>query len=191
MSVNSSAFGRPRIIATWVDDQIGKSETHHSMKKQFVTLSKLITEWKFFDTHHAFYDDLDTYPKTKILLITSGAFGRHIVPEKHELTQIYRIYIFCHDVESNEKWSDEYNKVSGVFNIEDLVYKQLADDLATLFRDEGEAYRRSSEYGLARLNYKEAKHILIKVLKLSDKDDRVQFINDELETVDLHKCTIN
>ncbi|CAF1553623.1 unnamed protein product [Didymodactylos carnosus] len=184
MAINTSDVGRPRIIATWFDDQIGKSETHQATKNKFATLSRLITEWKFFDTYDAFDDDLDKNINTKVLLITSGGLGRHVVPAKHHLPQIYRIYIFCHDVESNRQWSNEYNKVSGVFNIEDLVYERMADDLAILFFEEGEAYRRSSERGLARLNYKEAKRILMNILKLSDRDHRVQTINDELDMLD-------
>ncbi len=47
----------------------------------------------------------------RVVLIVSGQLGRDIVPRIHHLQQLLSIYVYCHNLESNEQWSRQFSKV--------------------------------------------------------------------------------
>ena len=51
----------------------------------------------------------------KVYMIISGAFGQHIVPRVHELSQTDSIFIFCGNKTYREGWTKKWPKIKGVY----------------------------------------------------------------------------
>ncbi len=47
----------------------------------------------------------------RLFLIISGEFGQQLIPEIHQLEQVYSIYIYCLNKEFSQQWSEQYTKV--------------------------------------------------------------------------------
>jgi tetratricopeptide (TPR) repeat protein len=69
--------------------------------------------------------------KTRLFLISSGAFGETTVPTVHDKPHVSTIYIFCGNKTRHEKWAQQWPKVKGVFtDIKPIceALKQAAQD---------------------------------------------------------------
>ncbi|CAF5083701.1 unnamed protein product, partial [Rotaria sp. Silwood1] len=51
----------------------------------------------------------------KVFVISSGAFGQHLVPEIHDIPHLDTIYIFCGNKARHEQWVKQWSKIRGVF----------------------------------------------------------------------------
>lgn len=70
-------------------------------------------------------------PTRRVFVVSSGSLGRKVVPQIHELPQVYAIYIHCADVPNNLKWANEYRKIRVVCDNDDRdLLPQLAVDIA-------------------------------------------------------------
>ncbi|CAF1205023.1 unnamed protein product [Didymodactylos carnosus] len=138
----------------------------------------------YFDSAEEVTHVLHEEPKRIVFLITSGGLGREVVPKVNELVHISRIYIFCVNVDANKEWSKQYNKVQEVFNLEDDLYKQLADDLARVYVQQANSCVKDDNRGIGRLLYNDARQLLINILRLQDNHHRVQEIDEQLTLMD-------
>ncbi|CAF1032842.1 unnamed protein product [Adineta steineri] len=58
----------------------------------------------------------------KLILIVSDDVGQQLIPQIHQLSQVYSIYIYCHEQEFNQHWTQQYNKVRGIYyEIDQLI----------------------------------------------------------------------
>jgi len=53
---------------------------------------------------------ISTIRDERIFLIASGSMGEIIIPDIHDLPQIYGIYIFCSDIVKHNQWSNHFRK---------------------------------------------------------------------------------
>jgi hypothetical protein len=180
---NLTGRARPRIIAGWVDADIGRNGAHSVMKQRFARLSSFIEEWYFFENPEELYEFLDDYPKTQMFLVMSGRTAQAIVPARHHFVNIHCMYVFCQQVLNHQRLKDEYDKVKDVMNLEDDLYNLIADDLSFLLIDIGESCVRSEEQSLARRNLEEAMRLMRNLLHFQDNHGRIRRANELLESL--------
>ena len=53
--------------------------------------------------------------KRKAFVISSGALGRELVPEIHDIQLVDTIYIFCANKQRHEEWAKHWSKIQGVY----------------------------------------------------------------------------
>jgi hypothetical protein len=111
----------------------------------------------------------DECANKRVFLIASGSLGRNVVPQIHNLPQIYAIYIYCADVPHNLKWSQQYPKVRVVCNDDDqYLLPQLAVDVAQANIDWGDALLKDGKRDKAKEKYTKALENLEKYAKTPD-----------------------
>jgi superfamily II RNA helicase len=182
MAVNNlTSHHRPPIIGAWVDQGFGCDGEYMPTKEKFKKLSTFIERWHFFKTPEKFYEFLDDNPKTQIFLVMSGYNAQTIVPQRHEYENIHSMYVFCSVVGNHRRLKEEYAKVKDVMNLEDDLYKQIADTLSELLFDIGESYTRSQDRGLAKNYLEEALRLMRDILRFKHDHGRIQKTNDLLE----------
>ena len=49
-----------------------------------------------------------------IFLITSGTFGKSVVPTIHNVPQIKVVFIFCGNKSYHEQWAKDWSKISNI-----------------------------------------------------------------------------
>jgi hypothetical protein len=93
----------------WLDASVNVSEHCRSTQQQ---LRRIIDYLILFDDVRACLTYIRNQSNTsRIIVITSGRFGRIIVPQLIESRQIVSIYVYCADRKANLEWSISYNKV--------------------------------------------------------------------------------
>lgn len=89
----------------WLDPSVNKYKIEEQLRAvvdHFVTFDNEELCLKYINKQSS---------DSRIFLITSGQYGRVIVPKLTEVAQITAIYIFCMDHRSNREWSKHYPKV--------------------------------------------------------------------------------
>ena len=157
---NELLHQRPSIIVAWVDQGIGEAGMHKYIKERFETLSSFIAQWLYFDSADDFTFYIENNANINLISVMSGGMSRLLVPKHSHLANLHSIYIFCMDIERAQQAMGNEVKVKGIFNIEDNLYEQMADDLSKLLVEEGIALAQLDERSAARLNYEEAKRLL-------------------------------
>ena len=184
MAASTAPINRPTIMATWIDQNIGQDTTHKKMKARFESLTKFITQWFYFDSEEAFTSCIEGDPPIKMIAVMSGSMSRSLVHKHSNINALHSIYVFCFDVNGARQALQSEKKVKGVFDMEDDLYEKLADDIAKLLLEEGDAYAQANKRDLARLNYNEAKQILnnkAKKMNANMKKKRIEEIDDRLK----------
>ena len=182
-SSNQPSQGTPIIVA-WIDQTIGEKGAHESMKDHFEALSSFITEWLYFKSSDDFVSYIENSPNVKLITVMSGGMSRLLVPKYSNLVILHSIYVFCADVELARMSMANEIKVKGIFNIEDDLYEQMADNLSKLLVEEGIALANLDERNLAKLNYKEAKRLLstqARIVNQDEKKARIEEIDNRLD----------
>ena len=59
-----------------------------------------------------FLNKMDTQ---RAFVVSSGALGRDLVPEIHDIPQVDTIYIFCANKQRHEGWAKHWSKIQGVY----------------------------------------------------------------------------
>jgi hypothetical protein len=183
MTTNTSSHGslhQSLIVAAWVDQGIGEVGMHKYIKERFETLSPFISQWLYFDSPDNFTSYIENNPKIKLIAVMSGGMSRLLVSKSSHLPALHTVYVFCADIERGRTSMAGEKKVKGVFNIEDILYEQMADDLSKLLVEEGIALAQRDERSVARLNYEEAKRLLNTQAKQVEEDER-KVRSDEID----------
>jgi hypothetical protein len=157
---NNASLQRPLIVAAWVDPGIGEVGMHKYIKERFETLSPFISQWLYFDSADEFTSYIENNPNIKLISVMSGGMSRLLIPKHSHLAALHSAYVFCADIERAQQSMENETKVKGIFNIEDALYEQMADDLSKLLVEEGIKLAQVDERSLARSNYEEARRLL-------------------------------
>jgi hypothetical protein len=93
----------------------------------------------------------------RVFLICSGSLGKKVVPEVHNLPQIYAIYIYCADVKYHREWTNSYTKVRVVCNNDDQdLLPQFAVDVAQANIEWGDALLKQNKRDIAKKKFEKA-----------------------------------
>jgi len=120
----------------------------------------------------------DEFKDKRVFLISSGSLGAKIVPQIHELPQVYAIYIYCANVKYHEEWARKYPKVRVVCDNDDLyLLPQLAVDVAQSNIDLGNALLKQGTRDKAKEKFKLAYDKLSKHARNHDQAMDVEIKN--------------
>ena len=93
----------------------------------------------------------------RVFFVTSGSLGVKVVPQVHNLAQVYGIYVICQDVPLHLQWTQYYPKIRIVTAMEWTVSDEiLAVDILQSNIDWGDALFNQGDRERARLKYTEA-----------------------------------
>jgi len=93
----------------WLDAQINATEDNRQTQQK---LRQIINHLKTFDDQQQCHQYiLSLSPQDRLVLITSGRYGRQLVPQIHQLRQLSSIYVYCMDKQANEQWAKNFTKV--------------------------------------------------------------------------------
>jgi hypothetical protein len=183
-TMNNKSLQRPSIIAAWVDQGIGEVGMHKYIKERFETLSPFITQWLYFDSPDNFTSYIENHPHIRLISVMSGGMSRLLIPKHSHHIPFHSAYVFCADMErARQSMADEI-KVKGIFNIEDDLYEQMADDLSKILLEDGIALAQLDERSVARQTYEEAKRLLstqAKRVKDDEKKARIEEIDGRID----------
>ena len=180
----SESSQRPPIVAAWVDQGIGEAGMHNYIKGRFGTLSSFISQWLFFDCSDNFTSYLENNPNVRLISVMSGGMSRLLIPQLSHHNTFHSAYVFCVDTERAQKAMDGEEKVKGIFNIEDDLYEQMADDLAKVLLEDGIALAKMDQRVTAKQSYDEAKRLIntqANRLKEDEKKARLAEIDGRLD----------
>lgn len=97
----------------WLDAKVNNSQENINAQHQ---LRKLINHLKTYtDSNQCEQYIRSVSDNHQIILIVSSHLGEIVVPRIHQLRQISSIYICCMDKTKNEQWSNQFEKVSSMF----------------------------------------------------------------------------
>ena len=100
----------------WLDATVNTSP--ENIKSQEI-LRESINQLTTFNTSDECMKEIQNRSANdRIILISSGGFGETLVPQIHELRQIFSIYIYCWNKEYHERWSKKFVKVNREFLLE-------------------------------------------------------------------------
>ncbi|CAF3817571.1 unnamed protein product [Rotaria sordida] len=105
----------------------------------------------------------------RTFLITSGGRGKNVVPQIHDLPQLYAIYVYCQDVVGHQQWASKFSKVRIVCNDDRVLHPQLAADVAQANIDWGNALLNAGKRDEAKTKFQKALDNLTKHVKFSDQ----------------------
>jgi hypothetical protein len=106
----------------------------------------------------------------RVFFISSGSLGSRIVPQIHELPQVYAIYIYCANVKYHQGWAKEFQKVRVVCDNDDRdLLPQFAVDVAQSNIDWGDALFKKGTHDKAKEKFQLA---LDKLTKYAPNHDQ-------------------
>jgi len=114
-------------------------------------------QWEMFENQDdrcigSIRDDLKN---KRVFLISSGSLGAKIVPQIHDLPQIYAIYVYCANVKYHQEWAQKYPKIRVVCDNDDLyLLPQFAVDVAQSNIDWGNALLKQGTRDKAKEKFK-------------------------------------
>ncbi|CAF0886096.1 unnamed protein product [Adineta ricciae] len=113
-------------------------------------------QWEMCDgQENSCLDAIQNKSKDKrVFLVTSGSLGAKIVPQIHELPQVYAIYVYCADVKRHKEWAKNFSKIRVVCNDDDReLLPQFAVDVARANVDWGDALLKAGTRDKAQEKY--------------------------------------
>ena len=82
---------------------------------------------------------LNEMDKQRAFVVSSGALGRELVPEIHDIQRVDTIYIFCANKQRHEEWAKHWSKIQGVYikiqpicNLLKKVTRELDHDMISI-----------------------------------------------------------
>ena len=101
-----------KFLLLWVDANVQSSgsDTQNTLKY----LRTIVNDVKLLDKPDECLRILERTPDKRSFVITSGSFGKELVPRMHDLPGLDAIYIFCGNKQYHEQWSRTWNKVRAV-----------------------------------------------------------------------------
>lgn len=183
-NTRDTSYQRPSLVVAWVDKNIGEQGMQRYIKERFETLSPSITQWLYFNSSEDFISYTETNKNIKLISVMSGGMSRLLVPQCSDIATLHSFYVFCVDIDGAQKAMEGRTKVKGIFNIEDDLYEQMADDLSKLLVEEGVQLTRLDERAAARLNFEEAKRLLnteANKVSATEKQERIDEIHARID----------
>ena len=147
-TTTTESAARPQQIQTflliWVDANARSStlDTQETLKH----LRTIVNDVKLVDQPDECLHILEQMPNKQSFVITSGFFGKELVPRIHDIAGLDAIYIFCGNKQYHEQWSRVWRKVRAVETDIELIGEALKmavkqcnqDDIAMSIIDIGD-----------------------------------------------------
>lgn len=93
----------------WSDAAGGKTDDTRETEME---LRKLINYLRIFETIEQCERAIRNIRQEKIILISSGQLGIHLIPRVHDLPQLIACYIFCLNETTYTDWAKTFSKVN-------------------------------------------------------------------------------
>ena len=104
----------------WLDGYVNKSPENIIAQNQLRTL---INHLKTFEDGKTCEEYIRSLSETdRIVFIVSGASGKEIIPQVHQLRQILSIYIYCLNKKKYEQLANEFIKVNSNFILKSISF---------------------------------------------------------------------
>lgn len=178
-------------LLLWLDGSI--DENAAATEKTLEQLRGIIGHAIIFNQPDTCVEFLQKIKTERVLIITSGNIGAHLVQEIHWFKQVKAIYIFCGNVSRHQSWTTHWSKIRGVYNrIEpicealQLAVKRSNEDLIPFSFLQQETDEKVSEVDLNRLEPSFMYTILFKRIllqmdhKLEERQALVKFCRIQL-----------
>jgi hypothetical protein len=108
MAVAAATFQNDPVYI-WMDASVNTDKHFLNLKQK---LMKTVKTVEIFDNVDDGTHFITEYDDKEIILIVSGSYGREIIPQVHDLSQLTIFYVYCSDRTRNEEWAKIYTKVS-------------------------------------------------------------------------------
>lgn len=110
-------------ILIWVDANVQSSiaDTTDTHDKLRVFVDEII----LVDTPVKCIEMLNELDQSKCYVITSGAFGKNLVPQIHSIPHLEAIFVFCGNTTFHETWAKQWAKIRGVHTKIDPICDKL------------------------------------------------------------------
>jgi hypothetical protein len=93
----------------WLDNTLQKSPKIISIQKQFRTI---INYLKTYENENDCEEYIKQLSKNEyVIFIVNDQLGEKIIPKIHNLTQIFSIYIYSLNKNTDQSWINQFNKV--------------------------------------------------------------------------------
>ena len=99
-------------LLIWADSSLNEKEDYQSTLRH---LRSVVDEVHLLTTPAQCVTFLNEMDKQKAFVISSGALGRDLVPEIHDIAPVDTIYIFCENKQRHEGWAMQWSKIQGVY----------------------------------------------------------------------------
>jgi hypothetical protein len=120
---------RPSLVACWLDTSIGEASAYLPLKARFEGVSNRITKWHYFDCGDKFTDFINENPNVKLVAIMSGGMARRLVSPVSDRDALHSVYVFCGNKEKYSALPSQEPKIKGIFDSEDVLFRQMKSDL--------------------------------------------------------------
>ena len=93
----------------WLDSSNSTTACNGKLYEQLRARISCVRLFNHLETCRLF---IEAQPTDQCLvLLLSGAYGEQLVPQIHDLDQVYSIYIFCRNVTYHSVWAKNHSKV--------------------------------------------------------------------------------
>ncbi|CAF4064313.1 unnamed protein product, partial [Rotaria magnacalcarata] len=114
------------LLLIWCDADVNKSK--ENIKLQAKIRQSLSSDLKTFEN----MDQCEMYIRKQsndsIILIVSGQYGRQIMPNVYELSQLIAAFVYCSNKEAHIGWSKDYYKIKAVLTHSDKLINALISE---------------------------------------------------------------
>jgi hypothetical protein len=107
--ITSSDNNLETFTLLWLDASINTDDQNRQAQESLRSIFYQLRQFENLDRCEQFIKS--TPIEDRIVLIVSGQLGREIVPRIYTLEQLLSVYVYCHDVKSNEEWAVQFSKV--------------------------------------------------------------------------------
>ncbi|CAF3699095.1 unnamed protein product [Rotaria sp. Silwood1] len=116
-------------LLIWIDENI--NEANKDCQNTLTQLRSVVNEVTICTEPAQCIKCLNDMNDEKAFVISSGALGQHLIPQIHDMPQLYAIYVFCGNESQHKVWIQEWSKIQGVFT----SIKPICDSLKKVARD--------------------------------------------------------
>ncbi|CAF0867678.1 unnamed protein product [Adineta steineri] len=98
----------------WLDNNIDDDD-NADCSNTIKQLKRVVNNVYTFTDSEECVEFIQTINNSKVYIIVSGSFGKHIMPQVHDMSQVDTILIFCSNQEWHKQWAKDWPKIKGVF----------------------------------------------------------------------------
>lgn len=110
-------------LLVWLDEKL--NENTNDFRNSLQRLRNVVNVVKIFQDTNQCIKYIKTLETEKAFLIVSGRLCHTVVPNVHEIDQIYSIYIFCEKRSKYVEWAKDWPKVKDVVTDVSLICDSL------------------------------------------------------------------
>ncbi|CAM4841874.1 unnamed protein product [Rotaria magnacalcarata] len=116
-------------LVIWVDGNIDENTV--DCQNTLAQLRAVVSDVNVCTTPEGCIEFLNEMDDGKAFIISSGAFGQHLVADIHGMPKVDAIYIFCGNKARHEPWAKDWSKIRGVFT----SIKSICESLKKVARE--------------------------------------------------------